>query len=460
MEHQIKTLSTLRKPFSKEVMVVSFDLNSTFGSLFGVTILAALLTGSTLQWVVNRGFFKTQYNIIVTVAALTSLIQTVTCFVNALMAPNHNLSFMIYIIVNWVFMTHSSAMLVSRKLSLTYHNSEQAWRRLLLINVMMFPISIFTCVYWSTTHKFDSEVFKTINKIMEPVQIALWGLIEFCLSGAFIVQMWKFHWTSVERQGIFVLLLVGVCDSMSVLLNLFIGDLESTCVKGFVYCLRIRLEVSVLCSMVEFVKSKRGSVRVSGVKNAWSLSRRRSTTEVCHETSQGLEDSSWLGASMPFSRRISKRNDVVSGDGAGTTSKQRENIRSERIASTDTREEDEQLEHLNMVDKGSHVIFASPDQNHQHLHGNKVADEDLGTVEVFSNHSGPQQQAPTNSGVMLLGAIKEETKNKDHLKRCDVENVATLEASYSSSSRWDEEDDESNLPVAPFKSSLPVKTCK
>jgi hypothetical protein len=105
-----------------------------------------------------------------------------------------------------------------------------------------------------------AETFQKINSIMEPIQITLWGVIEFCLSGAFIIQMWKFQWTAVERKAIFVLVLVACCDIMSVLSNIFIGDLESTTVKGFVYCLRIRLEISVLCEMVEFVKCKRGSV--------------------------------------------------------------------------------------------------------------------------------------------------------------------------------------------------------
>jgi hypothetical protein len=72
--------------------------------------------------------------------------------------------------------------------------------------------------------------------------------------------MWKFQWTKVERQAIFVLVLVAICDTMSVLVNVVFGDLPSTCVKGFVYALRIRLEIGVLNQMVEFVKSKRGSV--------------------------------------------------------------------------------------------------------------------------------------------------------------------------------------------------------
>jgi hypothetical protein len=246
--------------------MLSVDLTVTFYALLGVCVVAAMLTGSTLQWIWVNGRLNSQYNVLVTIAAVSSLIQTVCCYVNALMAPDTNLWFMIYILINWVFMTHSSVLLVSKKLSLTFIKQEQkrVWHRLLLINACMFPISIFTCVYWSTSHNFDSPVFTKINKIMEPLQIALWGVIEFCLSGAFIAQMWKYKWTAVERKAIYVLILVSFCDILSVLLNIFLGDLESTSVKGFVYCLRIRLEVAVLGQMVDYVrKRQRGSSKAT-----------------------------------------------------------------------------------------------------------------------------------------------------------------------------------------------------
>lgn len=122
-----------------------------------------------------------------------------------------------------------------------------------------------------------------MNRIIEPIQIALWGLIEFVLSGMFIVKMWKFQWTTVERQGIFVLVLVGLCDVATVFANLIIGDRASTVVKACVYCLRIRLEVGVLESMANFLKSKHGGVfvssnpehsRISGFSSVFSLGRK------------------------------------------------------------------------------------------------------------------------------------------------------------------------------------------
>jgi len=177
------------------------------------------------------------------------------------MAPNLNFGFMTYIVINWVVMTHSSVMLVSKKLSCTYmKDSTSVWRRLLWINILMFPLSIFTCIYWTVSWNFPGHsTLEHINSIMEPIQIALWGLIEFCLSGMFIVRLWHYHWNVVERLGILVLVIVACCDVSTVLLNLFLGDLESTCVKGFVYCLRIRLEISVLNAMVDSVRKKQYS---------------------------------------------------------------------------------------------------------------------------------------------------------------------------------------------------------
>jgi len=259
--------------------MLSTELTATFYALMGVSVASAMLTGSTLQWIWVNGRWNSQYNIIVTIAAIASLIQTVTCYVNALMAPDHNMWFMIYILINWVFMTHTSVMLVSKKLSLTYLKAEQEriWHRLLLINVGMFPLSLFVCVYWTTAHNFDSPLFSKIALVVEPLQIALWGVIEFCLSGAFIVQMWKYNWTTVERKAIYVLIGVGCCDALAVLLNIFLGDLESTSVKGFVYCLRIRLEVAVLGQMVDYVRKRRNPTTSS------TMSKQTATKQHTHE---------------------------------------------------------------------------------------------------------------------------------------------------------------------------------
>lgn len=248
-------------------MATTAQIDATFISLFVVTVFSALLAGSTSQWAIGKGLLdrgfrskKNQYNIVVVVAASTALIQTVTCFINTIIAPDHIFGFSIFIVLNWVVMTHSSVLLVSRKLSMTYFDVEKAWHRLLWINIIMLPFSLFICITWTTAHNYDSEILDNINRVIEPIQIALWGFIEFCLSGMFIVKMFRFKWTSVEYRGIVVLILVAICDLLSIFLNLFIGDLESTCVKGFVYSLRIRLEVSVLCAMADFVKSKVGCV--------------------------------------------------------------------------------------------------------------------------------------------------------------------------------------------------------
>jgi len=75
-------------------MSKSVELDATFGILYVAALLSALLSGSTLQWVVSQGLFKrswmnrdNQYNVLVFVATLTSLIQTVTCFINTIIAP-------------------------------------------------------------------------------------------------------------------------------------------------------------------------------------------------------------------------------------------------------------------------------------------------------------------------------------------------------------------------------------
>lgn len=241
----------------------------TFVVLFLCVIVSTFLAGTTVQWTLNKGLLEkkllskaNQYNVLVSIAGVSSMIHTLLCFFNNIMYPNLAFGVAMSVVVNWVVMTNSSIMLVSQRLALTFQNPKLAWRRLLWINYMALPLCITIGTSWAISHN-TTPKFPALDqfvKIIEPVQIALFGVVEFVLSGAFIVQMWKYRWTDVERHGMFMLFAVGGLDMLSVLLNLMMGDLASTCVKGLVYSLRIRLEVNVLCCMVDYIKNRRGRV--------------------------------------------------------------------------------------------------------------------------------------------------------------------------------------------------------
>merc|ERR1712137_790505 len=225
-----------------------------------MAFFAAALSGSTIQWVVARGVYKkgifnknNQYNVIVYIAAASSMTLTLFNFISYHYAPPQA-AYTYFLVINWMVSTHSSIMLVSRRLSVCYVNSDRVWKRLLLVNLFMAPVSILVLVSWAGAQQSDEgSIFRKMSTVIEPIQIALWGVVEFCLSGWFIVKMWKFQWTKVERRGIIVLLCVGLCDVASVTSNILVGDRASTVVKGFVYCLRIRLEVNVLVVMSNFL---------------------------------------------------------------------------------------------------------------------------------------------------------------------------------------------------------------
>ena len=74
-------------------------------------------------------------------------------------------------------------MLVSKKLACTFDNPQKAWRRLLWINYAMLPFSLFVCIYWTIHWNHDSSWAETASTVGQPLQIALWGTIEFVLSG-------------------------------------------------------------------------------------------------------------------------------------------------------------------------------------------------------------------------------------------------------------------------------------
>ena len=242
--------------------------------MFGLTFLAALLTGSTLEWVYARGVLtkgwtnvRNQYNIIVLVASWFSGAEALCNFILYYYRPTQTW-YLFLLLGQWMIMTHASVMVVSNRLSMLYRNAKQVWHRLLLINVFMLPVSILVFCTWGGDKISNSNVYANMNVIVEPVQIALWGGIEFCLSGTFIVKMWRYKWTTVERKAFGVLLLVAVCDVATVLANVWVGDLESTVVKAFAYCLRIRLEVNVLTLLVDFLEGKRRSATISGLPSS------------------------------------------------------------------------------------------------------------------------------------------------------------------------------------------------
>ena len=244
------------------------ETDATFLSMLFLTFASLALTGSTLEWVISRGVFVkglknpcNTYNIVVLVAGTFSGIQAICNFLLYYYQPKA-VWFLFQCLTQWMIMTHASVMVVSNRLSLLYRNPRRVWKRLLYINVFMLPISILVFVSWGGDKLSGYSIYKDMNRIIEPTQIALWGIIEFVLSGIFIVKMWAFKWGAMERKAIFVLVLVGLCDLSTVFANILVGDLPSTVVKAFAYCLRIRLEINVLCVLVDYLKAK--SRRVSG----------------------------------------------------------------------------------------------------------------------------------------------------------------------------------------------------
>ena len=277
-------------------------------------------------------------------------------------------------------------------------------------------------------------------------------------SGMFIVQMWKFSWTQVERQAIFVLVLVAICDTMSVLTNVLIGDLPSTCVKGFVYALRIRLEIGVLNQMVEFVKNKRGSVTY-GSSNRNSRSSRGSRSD----NLEGPESSRLctFGSKLRSSMRIFKHIDH--------TSVQDSDIIHPRPPSLDA----DDVFHSSLAFSSGQVSSSgeSPqaDRGSRGLHSSRFAVTDPTTISSArtedgltvdtelssssppeSDHDSPDPESglPASSDDNIDSSFISTIAESEQEEDCD-EN-ARRKPPRKKKSRWDSEDDESRLPVSPF----------
>ncbi|CAB9510856.1 expressed unknown protein [Seminavis robusta] len=248
----------------------------TFGILFTATLLSSWVAGSTYQWVVEKGLFRkdflqkeNQYNILVGLSALSANLQAIGCFLNAVLlisdSDSNSYGLTTALSINMLLMTHTSLMLVSRKVSLTYPNAEQTWQRLLCINLAMLPVSFIGAAIWATSHLFpEKEGWQQANGIFMPISIGLWGMAEASLSSSFVRQMSHYQWTEVQNKGLAVLAFVALCDLLCILLAILFGDMVAMCLWGLLYSVRIRLEIRVMNSMIEYIQSKRTALMYQG----------------------------------------------------------------------------------------------------------------------------------------------------------------------------------------------------
>ncbi|CAB9510855.1 expressed unknown protein [Seminavis robusta] len=264
---------------------------ATFGILFTATLLSSWVAGSTYQWVVEKGLFRknflqkeNQYNVLVGISALTANLQAIGCFLNAvvLQSDDNNDSFGLTtaLSINMILMTHTSLMLISRRVSLTYPNAEQMWERLLRINLAMLPVSFIGATIWATSHLHpEKQGWQRANHIFVPLSIGLWGLAEAILSSHFVIQMSRYQWTEVQHKGMAVLAFVALCDILCLVLAILFGDLTAMCLWGLLYSVRVRLEVRVMNSMIEYIQAKRAATMYKGRSNRRRRRKKRNNSE-------------------------------------------------------------------------------------------------------------------------------------------------------------------------------------
>ena len=273
----------------------------------------------------------------------------------------------------------------------------------------------------------------------------------------FIVQMWKFQWTQVERQAIFVLVLVAICDTMSVLTNVLFGDLPSTCVKGFVYALRIRLEIGVLNQMVEFVKNKRGSVTYGSSSRNSSRSRGSRLDNL-----EGPESSRLctFGSKLRSSMHIFKHGNHASVEDSAMIHPRPPSLdaddmfHSSLALSSGQPSSDESPQ---PVDRGVSGLRSSRFAVMDPTTNASARTEDGFTVDTelsscsppISDHDNPDPESgmtTSSDGNMNSSCISTITESEQE-EHCDD---ARRKPPRKRKSRWDSEDDESRLPVSPF----------
>ncbi|CAB9525510.1 expressed unknown protein [Seminavis robusta] len=275
---------------------------ATFGILFTATLLSSWVAGSTYQWVVEKGLFRkdflqkeNQYNILVALSALSANLQTIGCFLNAVLLDsddnNDSYGLTTALSINMLLMTHTSLMLVSRKVSLTYPNAEQTWQRLLYINLVMLPVSFMGAAIWATSHRNpEKQGWQRANAVFIPLSIGLWGLAEATLSSVFVHQMAKYQWTPVKYKGLSISSFVAFCDVVCFILAITVGDLTAMCLWGLLYSVRVRLEIRVVSSMIEHIQTKRASLMYTDSMNKDKSSRRRRRRRRKKRSSQSGDD--------------------------------------------------------------------------------------------------------------------------------------------------------------------------
>jgi hypothetical protein len=163
----------------------------------------------------------------VSIGALTSK----GCFLGVLGADSSGL--IIVLSINLPIMKHTSLLPVSRKVSLTYPNADQVWRRLQWTNLVLTPLSVETAVVWATAHlhlhSTPSSSWQRVNEYLLPSFLGVWGFVAAFMSLAFVYQMCKYQWTVVERKGMLVLVVLAIADLVCLILTIKVGDLEALC---------------------------------------------------------------------------------------------------------------------------------------------------------------------------------------------------------------------------------------
>jgi len=242
--------------------------------LFALTGLACLVTGSSIQYIYEVFQKKGKLSFYITVlavASITSLIQTVNNYINALMAPDTNADFVLYTVLNWVLMTQTSVLMLTNRLTILFMDRQSIKIKAYAPNAVMLIINILVCIFWSKANSSNGTDYdKHVNSLLEPIQISLWGALEFIINAIFLYNL---HMSSqhhlfsklnpLNRSCSFSIIFIMFMDLSSVLVFIFVGDLSSTVVKGCAYCCRIRIELVLLDNLIKtFSKSDGGQTSV------------------------------------------------------------------------------------------------------------------------------------------------------------------------------------------------------
>jgi hypothetical protein len=231
--------------------------------MFGFSTCLAIFSGIELYSVLHLKINVT--NAIAWTCILSSLVQSLMCTSLYVGWIGPSAAAISYTLFNWFFMTQSLPHLIlNRYLFLNVNKYPKIWYHTALFLVML-PINVTGWYFWYSSYVVDYNKYILELEKLEYIHVVYFLIVDIYLNKIFLskfqdvyLRQHKNMSTEIKRKIITPLIFIVISDLALVFTEFFIGDLYTTCVRGFTYSLKAYFEIAVVRLIVDTIRAKHG----------------------------------------------------------------------------------------------------------------------------------------------------------------------------------------------------------